>query len=434
MHPGKTLRNSLEALGVPMFPSPRRKILSPRRYPGSLVLLVAMASVPFAAAVHAQVIPSSALHTLVKGVSVAQQVDNLLDKARAARSAGRLVQPPGDNAAEFYAQVLKLDPGNVEARNAIIGLRSAIHVSLANSHGQSAELQRLDSMASKLVVQQGIGGATAGPTPSPPSPPTPPQGLPGPPPVHHPSLPAGHAASSSAAQASPPPDQPFPPPTEHWTVSPPGDSSLPSAGQVPSSAANGGTASSGANAASPVTPNDIDKIIQGLPLANIVFNPPDTMRMEQTQSVQLLLSGSATAEELQKQITAAGSLISDQVQVSNLLDTRLTGVNFQIEAVTPEQQAVGTTRTSHWEWRVTPTRHGAQQLELTINAILRIDGVDREVSIRTFDRTINVNVDWFDSVSAFIAANWQWLWTAIFVPIALVAWRWFRKGKSAKAA
>lgn len=375
-----------------MFHLPSRKILSPRRYPGWLVLLVAAAVVPTAALVHAQTIPSSALHILAKGESVAQQVESLLEKARAARSAGRLVQPPGDNAAEFYAEVLKLDPGNMEARNAIIGLRAAIHASFANSHGKSVELQRLDSMASKLAVQQNIGRATAAPPPPPPPPP---------------------------GQISPPT---------------PVDHAFPHAGQVPSSAANSEASSSGLNATSQVTPNDIDKIIQGLPLANIVFNIPDTMRTSQTQSIQLFLSGSAMTEELQKQITASGSLISGQVQISNLLDARLTGVNFQIEAVTPEQQAVGTTRISHWEWRVTPTRRGAQQLELTINAILRIDGVDREVSIKTFDRTINVNVDWPGWVSTFIAANWQWLWTAIFVPIALMAWRWFRKGKSAKAA
>jgi hypothetical protein len=370
------------------------------------VLPVAAVVIPIAASVHAQAIPSSALHTLVKGASVAQQVEGLLEKARAARGAGRLVQPPGNNAAEFYAEVLKLDPGNVEARNAIIGLRAAIHASFANSHGKSVELQRLDSMASKLAVQQNVGGATAPPPPPPPPPPP-----------------------------SPPPQQatPLPPPAQ---VSPPtpADHSLPPASEVPSSAADGGSPPPEQHAPSPITPDDIDKIIQGLSLANIAFNTPDTMRMGQTQSIQLFLSGSATVEALQKQITAAGSLNSGQVQISGLLDAHLTGANFQIEAVTPEQQAVGTTHTSHWEWRVTPTQRGAQQLELTISPILRIDGVDREVSIKTFDKTINVNVDWPRSVSAFIAANWQWLWTAIFVPIALMAWRWLRKRKSARVA
>lgn len=395
-----------------MFPLPCRKNFSPCRYSGCLVLLVVAAAVPTVASVQAQTIPSSALHTFVKGASVAQQVESLLEKARAAKSAGHLVQPPGDNAAEFYAEVLKLDPGNVEARDAIIGLRAAIHTSFANSHGKSVELQRLDSMASKLAVQRNIGGATA-PPPPPPPPPPPQQATPLPPPLQ--------------AQPLPPPPVEVSPPT-------PVDHSLPSASEVPSSASNGGSPPPEQHASSPITPNDIDKIIQGLPLANIAFNTPDTMRTGQSQLIQLTLSASATTEELKKQITAAGSLNSAQVQISDQLDVHLTGANFQIQANTPESQAVGMTHISHWEWQVTPTQGGAQQLELTVNAIVRIDGVDREISIKTFDRTINVNVDWPGWLSAFLAANWQWLWTAIFVPIALMAWRWFRKGKSAKAA
>lgn len=400
-----------------MFPSTGCKSCLLRLGLPRLALLMAAAALSVAIPVRAQKIPSSALGTYVQGKSVAQQIqiETLLERARAARSAGRLVQPPGDNAAAYYAEVLKLDPGNVEARDAIIALRSVIRTSLAKSHGQSAELQRLDTLAIKLAMQQpgNVVGAS---------------------PIEHYTSHPQHAAPPPVSPPPPPP--PPPPPVEQAPPPPPVE-------QVPPPAAHPGTPQptpgaappAASNAASaPAALNDIDRIIQGLPLGNIVFNTPNTMRMGQSQSIQLLLSSSATVDELQKQITAAGSLSSDKIQISDELDVHLTGMNFQIQADTPEAQAVGTTRTSHWEWQVTPTRRGAQQLELTINAILRINGEDREVSIKTYDRTINVNVDWPGSVATFVAANWQWLWTTLFVPVVVVAWRRIRAKKPGNAA
>jgi hypothetical protein len=37
--------------------------------------------------------------------------------------------------------------------------------------------------------------------------------------------------------------------------------------------------------------------------------------------------------------------------------------------------------------------------------------------IRTFEETIAVNVTLSQRVSSFFANNWQWLWTAILIPI-----------------
>jgi hypothetical protein len=344
--------------------------------PAALTLWMAIATILVAGSAPAQPVPPHGPHTY----SVAQRVEVLLKQARAARTAGRLVQPPGTNAAELYAEILKLDPGNREARDAIIGLREVIHTSLATAHDQSPELQRLNALSIKLAGQQEIGGPTA--------------------PAH-----AGQAAVPPVEHPAPPPAGQAQPPVAHHKAPPP--------------------ASQGASM--PVAPDDIDQLIQRLPIGNIVFNTPNAMQVSQSQTIQLVLSGASTVDELRKQITASGTLSADQIKISDELDVHLTGESFQIQSVTPESQAVGITHPSHWEWQVTPTKRGAQQLQLTVNAVLRIDGVDREVSIQTYDRTIAVNVDWPNSLFAFLSANWQWLWTAIFVPIALVIWRWFCK-------
>lgn len=389
-----------------MFPSTGCKSCLLRWGPPRLALLMAAAALSVAVSVRAQTIASSALATYMQGKSVAQQIETLLERARAARSAGRLVQPPGDNAAEYYAEVLKLDPGNMEARNAIIGLHNAIRSSLAKSHGQSAELQRLDTLAIKLTMQQPAGGAAALP-------------------VEHYSPPAQHVSPPPVEQVSPPPP---PPPVEQ--VPPPpaphAGTPLPTPSATPPATSN--------DASAPVAPREIDRILANLPYGNIVFNAPDTMSVNRPQTIQVELSANATVDALRKKITAGGPLSSDRIMISDQLDVHLTGANFLIQAMTPESQPVGTLTTSHWEWRVTPTQSGAQQLELTVNAVLRIDGVEREFSIQTYNKAIDVKVNWSNSVAAFFAANWQWLWTTLLVPVIVMAWRRFRAEKPGKDA
>ena len=405
-----------------MFPSTGCKSCLLRWGPPRLALLMAAAALSVAVSTHAQTIPSSARVTYAQGEGVAQQIriETLLERARAARKAGRLVQPPGDNAAEYYAEVLKLDPGNVEARDAIIGLHSAIRTSLAKSHGQSVELQRLDTLASKLTMQPPgnlVGASPVEHYASHPQHAAPPPVSPPPPPPPPPTV--EQAPPPPAQHAAPPPVEQVPPPPAPQT-------GTPAPGATPPAASNGASA--------PLAPREIDRILANLPYGNIVFNTPDRMSVNRPQTIQVELSASATVEALQKKITAAGPLSSDRIQISDQLDVHLTGANFLIQAMTPESQPVGTLTTSHWEWRVTPTQSGAQQLELTLNAVLRIDGVEREFSIQTYNKAIDVNVDWPDLLSSFVAANWQWLWTTLFVPVVVVAWRRFRAKKPDKAA
>jgi len=48
-------------------------------------------------------------------------------------------------------------------------------------------------------------------------------------------------------------------------------------------------------------------------------------------------------------------------------------------------------------------------------------------TIRTFDRRVMIQVTWAKRLSGFLGQNWQWLWTAILLP--LVAWLWGKHNK-----
>ena len=46
--------------------------------------------------------------------------------------------------------------------------------------------------------------------------------------------------------------------------------------------------------------------------------------------------------------------------------------------------------------------------------------------MKTYDRMWTVAVPWPDRVTGFAESNWQWLWTAILVPVVGLVWRRLR--------
>jgi hypothetical protein len=164
----------------------------------------------------------------------------------------------------------------------------------------------------------------------------------------------------------------------------------------------------------------VDRMLENLEFANLAFNAPETLNLNQTSMIQLLLSPKEAAETLKQQITAEGQKETARIRISNQMEARLTGLGFEIEAITPEIQAVSAEQTTEWKWQIKPTQTGDQQLHLTLSALVYLENQTMPRVIRTFEETIDVNVTLSQQVSSFFAHNWQWLWTAILIPI--VGW------------
>ena len=143
-----------------------------------------------------------------------------------------------------------------------------------------------------------------------------------------------------------------------------------------------------------------------------------------------LLSPEMSVDELKDQISAAGAVEGTRVNVSNYMQADLTGSSFSITRTSPARQLVLPGTTTRWSWEITPTRTGVLPLHLTLTAILTANGENRELQIRTFDKVLTIHVSWPDKVKDFVFGNWQWLWTAIVVPVAV--WAYQRKRRETR--
>lgn len=164
----------------------------------------------------------------------------------------------------------------------------------------------------------------------------------------------------------------------------------------------------------------VDRIVDSLAHANIAFNAPEKLNVASSAQIQLLLSLGQSIDDLRKALTQPGEREGAQVRVSGRMEARLTGQNFQITAITPEEQAITSRGATEWKWDVKPATPGRHSLHLTLTALFEVDGKSTRRAIRTFDKTIQVDVTFSQQVSGFVAKNWQWLWTALLVPLVLL--------------
>jgi hypothetical protein len=171
----------------------------------------------------------------------------------------------------------------------------------------------------------------------------------------------------------------------------------------------------------------IDDALDALEPANIAFNTPSELRLDEQEAVQLLVSRDQTIKELQAQIDdAIGEKEGATIKVSDVMIASLTGLDFDIERTSDARQPVSSTGATMWGWSVQPTEPGTRSLHLTLTALLDINGKEETYTVKTFDRTWTVVVPWPDRVTGFAGENWQWLWTAIFLPLAAIVWRRLR--------
>lgn len=176
----------------------------------------------------------------------------------------------------------------------------------------------------------------------------------------------------------------------------------------------------------------VEEIVSNLEWGNIAFDTPKKMKFEEPKTIELLLSPTKSVQELQSSLKSREQTESARIQISNRMEADLSGLGFKIEALVPQEQAVYRGKTTQWKWEVTPTKDGGQNLYLTLSAIINVSNQKVPLVIRTFDKTIEVEVSVGQRISTFVAGNWQWLWASILVPLSPFLWKWYQKKRGKK--
>lgn len=156
----------------------------------------------------------------------------------------------------------------------------------------------------------------------------------------------------------------------------------------------------------------VDSILATLREGHVVFDAPTTMEQDEPKIIELILRPAPlqTPELSPNQQTASA-------RIANTMEATLTGLGFSIVATTPTTQAVSGLQPTVWRWQVTPIQNGVLVLDLSLNALIEVDGHRTSYVIRTLSEEITVTVAAKTRIEDFIHNNWKWLWTTILIPV-----------------
>jgi len=171
---------------------------------------------------------------------------------------------------------------------------------------------------------------------------------------------------------------------------------------------------------------EIDAILRQSISASIAYNKPQSMKLGDTTTVELLLNPSLSPEALSTQVTASGQVASASIQITPRMKANLFSNDVQAFTIQPEQdspeQPVSGTETTRWAWLVTAHKSGTQRLTLILYRLVQFEGQNYWREIETYQADIDVKVTVAQRLGSL---DWKWI-AGILIPAVLIPafWRW----------
>ncbi len=175
--------------------------------------------------------------------------------------------------------------------------------------------------------------------------------------------------------------------------------------------------------------SSVDHEIEKMQMANIVFDTPSSMYRNKTYIINLKLDAVKDISDLFKELSGTEKE-SAVVKYSSTMKAELISENkkaFEITPITPDTQVISSINTTSWKWDVTPLEQGEQNLHLSLTAFLDIEGKEKALSIKTFDKVIEVNISYPDEITLFMQNNWKWILGSLLFPLVGFWWKNNRK-------
>ncbi len=179
----------------------------------------------------------------------------------------------------------------------------------------------------------------------------------------------------------------------------------------------------------------IDSILKQTIAASIAYNKPESMNLDQTTTIELLLNPTMSPEALGTQVTEPGQVTSASIQITPRMKALLIANDETAFIIKPihdnPEQLVSDTETTRWSWLVTAKKSGTQRLTLVVYRLVQFDGQDYWREVQTYKADIDIKVTMFQRIAAL---DWAWIIGILVSAIAIPAfWRWYDNRKKQKS-
>ena len=176
----------------------------------------------------------------------------------------------------------------------------------------------------------------------------------------------------------------------------------------------------------------IDTVLRTDNSGSIAYNAPETVKMGETIKIQLLLSPTKSAEELQQQIVESGQVVSATIEITPLMKAVLRPADSEAFVIQDLHDAavqlILTGEPTEWKWAVTAKKPGEQIIILSLYRLVKYDGQDYWRLVNTYESRIHVTVTIGQRLQMI---DWKWLVGILLTLLSIPAlWGIFKKNKN----
>jgi len=178
----------------------------------------------------------------------------------------------------------------------------------------------------------------------------------------------------------------------------------------------------------------VDEVIERTMSGSIAHSAPSSMARGETKKIQVLISPSTSPEELEREITESGKVLSASLEITPRMKVELRPVDkdaFEVLALHDNaEQLLSDTGPTQWEWLIKANQGGSQLLILTVYRLVKYAGNSDWRLVKSYEDAIRVEVSLPQRLRSF---DWKWilgiLLTALLIP---ALWRWVDRRKKRK--
>jgi hypothetical protein len=164
--------------------------------------------------------------------------------------------------------------------------------------------------------------------------------------------------------------------------------------------------------------------------ANKVFLAPETIKLEKSSEISLVIDLSKDVDKIKAELEGVGKL-GEKIQINRVVVAKLLAPDFEvIEVIKDGRQLLDLKGPTEWRWTVTPRKLGEYKVNVVVTAVIEIGNDRAERLIQVFDQEVTVFVTPGDAAKFFFTKNWQWLWSTLVLPLGLWYWKNRRNKKN----
>lgn len=164
----------------------------------------------------------------------------------------------------------------------------------------------------------------------------------------------------------------------------------------------------------------------------LLFNIKDTLQVHSIYKATLGLAKGETIEELKRDVLQSSTdngnnIIDTTLKIASVMRATLkesggTKEYFQISPIGEEEQSIDevSDNKAFWQWNIEPLKEGKHQLELVVEIVVKSRHIflpSRTIPVLIYSQPEGTAT----KVSNFIGNNWQWIISAVFIPL-FITW------------